>query len=324
MNKLIVGIIAGLAVGAGATWVAMDRAEGGAPVKTEAPAENPKEKENPLHLNAAKRAAAGITLAKPTTTTVAPEVSAFGRVLDATPFVTLMAELEAAKTALGASQKAAERAKELFAAGVNASAQSVETAEAAAARDRVAVVSARARLIAGWGRNLADADPKKIAAGLETGASLVRLDLLPGDLPAGNLKKASVGLVGGGERFDAEILGAAATADPQLQGASFFAVVNGRALPTGAALRATLAGPGEPASALVVPRSAVVYHQGSAWVFVLDEEDTFERRIVTVGRNLGDNVVITSGVDDGHQIVVTGAGQLLSAELQAGGAPEEK
>ena len=326
MNKLAVGIIAGLIVGAGATWVALHHSGDAEPAKAEAVAaagEKPKEKENPLHLNAAKRAAAGIVLAKPAATTIAPEVNAFGRVLDPAPFVALVAELESAKTSLLASQKAAERAKELFKAGGNASAQSVELAEAAATRDRVAVLSARSRLLAGWGRSLADTGAEKIIAGLEAGAALVRLDLLPGDVPAVDLKKASIGLLGGTEVIEAEILGAAPVADPQLQGASFFAFVGGRALPSGAALRATLAGPGEAAGALVVPRSAVVYHQGSAWVFVLGEEDTFERKLVTPGRSVGDGVVIAGGVDAGDQLVTTGAAQLLSAELQAGGAPSE-
>ena len=44
-------------------------------------------------------------------------MQAFGRVLDATPFVALVAELETARTALAATQQAAVRAKELFNAG---------------------------------------------------------------------------------------------------------------------------------------------------------------------------------------------------------------
>ena len=88
-------------------------------------------------------------------------------------------------------------------------------------------------------------------------------------------------------------------------------------------MRATLAGPGEPQSALTVPRSALLYHEGSTWLYVLEEEDNFERKLVTLGRGVGEGVVITSGLDDSHQVVTAGAQQLLSAELQAGGAPSE-
>ncbi len=323
MNKAVVGLIAGLAVGAGATWFAL-HGGGAAPAKVEAPAGKPKEKPNPLQLNAAKRTAAGITLAKPSSAALPPEVTAFGRVLDLAAFVALAGELEVARTSLVASEKAAGRIRELFSAGANASAQSVEAAEAAAARDRVAVASARARLVAGWGRKLADTDLKTVASGLENGAALVRIDVLSGDAPAAELKKASVGLFGGGEMMDVEILGVAPSADPQLQGVSLLGLVARHTLPVGAALRVTLTGAGDAAAVLVVPRSGVVYHQGSAWVFVLGEEDTFERKVVTLGRSVGDTVAIASGLEDRDLIVTAGAGQLLSAELQAGGAPEEK
>lgn len=324
MKKVVFGIIAGLALGAGATWVALPRAATAEPAKAEAAAPAEKPKENPLHLNAAKRAATGVTLAKPTSATLAPEVNAFGRVLDPSPLIALVAEFETAQAALVASEKDAARVQQLFDAGTNASAQVLEAAAATAARDRAAVASARARLIAGWGRRLAGATAlKSIVTEFESGAALVRIDVLPGDLPAADLKKAAVGLVGGTEMVDADILGAAPVADSQLQGASFLAFVRGRTLPIGATLRATLAGPGAPEKTLVVPRSAVVYYQGSAWIYVLGEEDTFERKIVTLGRTAGDGVVIASGVEEGDQVVTTGAAQLLSAELQAGGAAGE-
>lgn len=323
MKKVLLGIIAGLAVGVVGTRLLLHPAADAAKAEAAAaPAEKPKE--NPLHLNAAKREKTGVTLAKPASSTLAPEVTAFGRVIDTAPFAALVAELETARAAFSASEKDAARVKKLFEAGGNASAQALEAAEAAAARDHAAVSSARARLIAGWGRKLADdADLGLLVDALEKGGALARIDMLPGDVPAAELKKISIGLIGGGEMFDAEILGPALVADPQLQGASFLVSVKEHTLPVGAALRATLAGPGETAGALVVPRTAVVYHQGSAWVFVLGEEDTFERKIVTVGRTVGEGVVIASGLEENEQVAVTGAGQLLSAELQAGGAPEE-
>ncbi len=324
MKKVLLGIIAGLALGAVASWLVLRHA-GAEPAKAEvaaAPAEKPKD--NPLHVPPAKRAAAGITLAKPASATLSPEVAAYGRVLDIAPLVTLVAELETARAAAAASEKDAARVKKLFEADANASAQAYEAAEATAVRDRAAVASARARLLAGWGPKLADAAGSSLSVEeLEKGATLARIDLLPGDVPAADLKKINLGLLGGTELVEADVLGASPVADPQLQGASFLAIVHGHSLPAGAALRATLPGPGEAEKVLTLPRTAVVYHQGSAWIYVLGEEDTFERKIVTLGRTVGDNVVIATGVEEGDQVAVTGAGQLLSAELQVGGAPDE-
>ncbi len=325
MKKIVLGIVIGLGLGALGMWT-VQHEHGGAEVgKADAaakPAEKPKE--NPLHLPPDRRTAAGITLAKPVEKTVQAEVPAFGRVLDPSLLVAGLAEVEAARTALATSEKELQRVQKLFAAGGNASAQAVELAEAAVARDRTAQTAAKSRLLAGWGREIAaSSDLRTVTTALETGRSLLRLDVLPGETPADQLKVAQFGLAGTGESFEAEVIGVAPTADPQLQGLSFLALSRGRILPAGAALRATLAGSGEPQKMLTVPRSAIVYHQGSAWIYVLGEEDTFERKLVTPGRALGDAVTLAGGVDDDEQVVVTGAQQLLAAELQAGGAPEE-
>ena len=323
MKKIVLGIVIGLGLGALGMWTMQHGgAEAGKGDAAAKPAEKPKE--NPLHLPPDKRTAAGITLAKPVEKTVQPEVPAFGRVLDPSPLVAGLAEVESARTALATSEKELQRVQKLFAAGGNASAQAVDLAEAAVARDRTALAATKARLLAGWGREIAaSSDLRTVTAALETGRSLLRLDVLPGETPAEQLKVARVGLAGTGESFEAEVIGVAPTADPQLQGIGFLAVSRGRTLPAGAALRATLPGSGEPQKMLTVPRSAIVYHQGSAWIYVLGEEDTFERKLVAPGRALGDAVTLAGGVDDDEQVVVTGAQQLLSAELQAGGAPEE-
>ncbi len=319
MNKTIIGVIVGLAIGAGATWLVLRHAPAASePAKAEAAAAE-KPKENPLHLPPAKREAAGIKLAKPTSASVAPEVAAYGRVLDPTPLVTLAAELATARAAVAATEKEAERAQKLFAAGGNASAQAVETANANLGRDRAAVASAQARLAANWGRGLA-AHLDTITQALAAGGTIARLDVLAGEKPAASPERAKVILAGSDEAFDGEILGPAPVADPQLQGPSYLVLLRDHPLPAGAALRATLPGVGEATTALVVPRNAVVYHEGSAWVFVLGEEDTFERKLVTPGRSLGDGLALTGGIEPDEQIVVAGAQQLLAAELQAGGA----
>jgi hypothetical protein len=325
MKKTLVGILIGVLVGASATWLVIHPRSRTETAKTEpvpAPAK-PAEKENPLHFPPAKRTAAGITLGTPVETSLTPESPAFGRVLDPSPLVTLIAELATARATGAASEKEGERVKKLFAAGGNASAQAVEMAEANVARDHAAVSSAQARLLATWGRAIAG-NLEAVGQALEDGGVLARLDVLPGDSVSSAPKTARVNLPGNSEAFDAEVLGAAPVADPQMQGAGFLVLLRGHPLPAGAALRGTLPGVGEAANVLVVPRGAIVYHQGSAWAFVLGEEETFERKLVSLGRSVGDDrVAVVQGLTAGEQIVVTGPQQLLAAELQAGGAPGE-
>jgi hypothetical protein len=324
MKKLFLGLVIGAAAGAFGMWWT-HRSAGAEPTKADEAAK-PAEaaKENPLHVPAAKRTALGITLAAPTKIALTPEAEAFGRVLDPTPYVALVAEQATATASLAASEKELARVQKLFAAGGNASAQAVETAEAAAARDRAAVASARIRLLATWGPKLAeDTDLDRWRDTLVKGAALVRLDLLPGTTVGEMPKTAHVSVVGTKEAFEAEILSPAPVADPQVQGASFLALVRAHSLPAGASLQAKLPGPGEATEGLTLPRAAVVYHQGSPWVYVLGEEDNFERKLVRLGESISDRIVITSGVTADEQVVTTGAQQLLSAELQAGGSGSE-
>jgi hypothetical protein len=230
-------------------------------------------------------------------------------------------ELEIARAASAASEKELDRLRKLFTAGANASAQAVEVAEANVARDRATVNVALAKLRATWGGDVAQ-KLDSLNEAFREGASLARLDLLPGETTAAAAKLARVSLAGGHENFEAEILGAAPVADAQGQGAGFLVLVRKQSLPAGAALRGTMPGAGQSGKVLVLPRGAVVYHQGSAWVFVFGEEDTFERKLVKLGPSIGeDSVAVEQGLDASEQVVATGAQQLLAAELQAGGAP---
>lgn len=323
--KTVLGLFFGLLLGAALTWFALrpHAAGGAAAASAEGAKPAEKEKENPLHFPSAKREAAGIALAAVGETTLTPEISAFGRVLDPTPLIQLVAELATARAAASASEKEKTRAEKLLSAGGNASAQVVETAQANAARDQLAVSSAQARLAVTWGRSVVQ-DLAAIEQALGEGASLARLDVLTGETVAAQPKTARINLVGTNEKLDAEVLGVSPVGDAQIGGTGFLVLVRGHALPVGAALRGTLPGVGDAAKVLVVPRSAVVYHQGSAWVFILGEEDIFERKLVSLGSSVDDeHVVVLQGLTAGEQIVVTGPQQMLAAELQAGGAVEE-
>src|SRR4051794_39723627 len=104
MNKPLLTLIVGLALGSGATWLVLHRSDAGAAAKADAvpAATKAEEKPNPLRLSAAKREQAGITLVKPAAQTLASEVQAFGRVLDPTTLATGVAEVETARAALDA------------------------------------------------------------------------------------------------------------------------------------------------------------------------------------------------------------------------------
>lgn len=90
----------------------------------------------------------------------------------------------------------------------------------------------------------------------------------------------------------------------------------------------------EPVQAVVIPRSAVLQDQQGNFVFVLDAENRAQRRVVTLGRSIADQVVVERGLDGGERVVTEGVQRVrpgqpvmpgpASAPLRApppGGAP---
>ena len=72
-----------------------------------------------------------------------------------------------------------------------------------------------------------------------------------------------------------------------------------------------------PITAVAVPRSALLYHQGRALVYVQLSGDRYQRREVTVLRRDGETWVLGGGVDADDRVVIEGALALLSEEFRA-------
>lgn len=83
-------------------------------------------------------------------------------------------------------------------------------------------------------------------------------------------------------------------------------------------------GDGAAASMLAVPRGAVQVVEGGPAVFVAveGEENTFARRGVKLGKELGEQVEIVEGLKEGEQVVVEGA-FILKAEMGKEGVGHE-
>src|ERR1022692_3525496 len=97
----------------------------------------------------------GIVVKSPAAFQMNPELKGYGRVLDPAPLAALMTELASAVAAYTASSSELARLKTLEGQG-NASARALQTAEAAASRDLLAIQSARERLAMSWGKAVAD------------------------------------------------------------------------------------------------------------------------------------------------------------------------
>jgi len=255
------------------------------------------------------------------------EAEGYGRVLDPAPLASVAAEMATARVALESSAKELERLKRL-AQDQNASTRAVETAEAAAIRDKISADAAHLKLVSAWGKDLAAQPdlPAFVTSLAALDAALVRVELPVGEV----LKEMPLGARlatadADADPIDAEFVGLAAATDPTSQGQAFlFRVKNNRArLTPGMAVVGFLKLRGEPSSGVLVPRSAVVRWAAKAWVFVQTGADTFVRREISLARPTATGWFVTTGVSATDRLVVEGAQALLSEEQKSQIQPVE-
>ena len=73
---------------------------------------------------------------------------------------------------------------------------------------------------------------------------------------------------------------------------------------------------GEQVTAMLIPKEAVLEHEGKKIVYVLLSGEEFERREVVVGDEMGNKIAVLSGLNKGERVVTQGAYQLKLQELR--------
>lgn len=327
MSKIFFGILAGLIVGASATWTFLkhhDAAE---------KKEEPKEASRVVHTNdqtflkldAKGQEHAGLRVAALEAATLKPEVKAYGRVLDPAPLVAAVSELASARLALEISMKDFDRLKVLHAQDQNVSTRVLDMAEAAAKRDQLLVQTAELKLVSAWGKPIVSQPdlPGFVHALATLEAALVRVDVPLGDALKAPPAAARLASVSAPELpMTAQLLGTAVSADPQTQGQGFLFLLKPSSFAPGSAVIAWLDAGGEAEKGVRVPRSALVRHQGEAFVYVQVGDELFERKEVALEHPIDGGWFVHEELKPEQKIVVTGAQQLLSEELKGQGGEE--
>jgi len=119
------------------------------------------------------------------------------------------------------------------------------------------------------------------------------------------------------QEFKGVVLDVGAIIDEQTRAAKvIFQLPNaGRALRLGMQANVRLDA-GEQVTAMMIPKEAVLEHEGKKIVYVLLSGEEFERREVTIGDELGSKVAVLSGLNKGERVVTQGAYQLKLQELK--------
>jgi hypothetical protein len=71
---------------------------------------------------------------------------------------------------------------------------------------------------------------------------------------------------------------------------------------------------------MLIPKEAVLEHEGKQIVYVLLSGEEFERREVVVGDEMGNKIAVLSGLNKGERVVTQGAYQLKLQELRPANA----
>jgi hypothetical protein len=245
------------------------------------------------------------------------EIMTFGRVLDAARLQAQVSERDAAAVSAQLSQQELGRLRQLE---DNTSERRMQTAEAEARRDQLALQSARSNLRLTWGDAIAERDdlPDLVQSLVSQAQSLVRLDLPVGEKLAGLPSAARIVPMGAETPVAGTVLGMAPTVLEQNQTMGLLILApQGDGLLPGAAVTGFLEMPGDPLNGVVIPRAAVVRYAGRSWVYVQIDAGKFARREVALENPLADGWLVSTGLGPGDRIVESGAQLLLSEETKA-------
>src|SRR3989442_5744380 len=149
-----------------------------------------------------------------------------------------MVELANARAALDASTKEFNRLKVLHAPDQNISTRALEGAEAALIRDRIALDAAQLKLVAAWGKAIATRPdlPAFVQSLASLDTALVRVDVPLGTALRAPPTGARIAAATAPELpVEAQFLGPAVTADPQMQGQGFLFLLGASSLRPAAA-----------------------------------------------------------------------------------------
>ena len=274
----------------------------------------------------------GISVAPLEAITAHEQVTAPAIILSAQELVSMrnnyvagLTRVEKAQANADVAQREYDRLRTLYQDNQNASQKDLQAAQGALRSDQADVQAAQQDLTleaAGarqsWGEVVAKwivDDPPPLDRVLGQQDFLVQVTLPRDELSAA---PQTISLeVPGSSQTQAKLISPLPRVDPRIQGmSSLYVARNHLGLAPGLNLVARLA-MGRVMRGVLVPRSAIVWWQGNAWVYRQTAPDRFVRRQVPTETPLENGLFVSTGLSAGDQIVIRGAQTLLSEEFRS-------
>jgi hypothetical protein len=299
-----------LALLPGLAHTSQDRGEDAPPPAAQYPA---------LALSDAQQRAAGIRIDHPVATLNAPQLEAYGLVIDPVALVTDIGRMESTQAAWHAAQADVARLAALYRDNLNASLKSLQLAQAQESETGAQARAAATTFALQWGPVAALGTQKRHA--LIDALSANRELLVRAGLPGQRLADA-VGpralLEIDGVNVAARVLGSLQRTDPQLQGAAWLLAVDRAPQGLGPGTHVRVLLERAPVKGLLVPALALLYDEKGAYVYRhvgrnKGGEHQYEAVAVRLLSTMGDGWLV-SGLNASDAIVVEGAGVLWSLQ----------
>jgi hypothetical protein len=289
-----------------------------------------------VKISPASQAASGIAVQPLAAASSEDFVEAYGSVVSIQPlletrgrYLVALGEVKARSAAAGAARADYRRMQALYADDRNVSEQALRTAEARYNAESAQLAAAQAAassleeaLRVSWGNAITQwvrGNDSRVLQRLLERRSHLLVVAFPFDLPAPSSSTVlSVAPVSARDRTrPARYVSAAPQSEGMLPGQTFFFLVDGADLRAGTRVVARIASGNGKQSGVSVPREAVVWHAGQAWVYQKRDEDSFVRQAVSATREAGRGWFNAEGIlKAGDEVVVSGAQLLLSEELK--------
>ncbi len=114
----------------------------------------------------------------------------------------------------------------------------------------------------------------------------------------------------------ARLVSVAPGVDPVSLGKRYFFKLEGHHIPYGAHITAWLSAPDKAVSGIFIPKSALIWHLGQAWVFIKTSANNFSRRAIPEYQTDSQGYFVRDVLKPGEEVVINGSQTLLSHQLK--------
>jgi len=258
-----------------------------------------------------------------------PEMAVFGSVLSPAPVIDLIRQIDTARATIKVSKEALERVEKLYSAGELVARKEVDGARAQQTLDRAVLRSLEDRLALEWGPWFSRKSPEErlaLADELLAGhLATIRLSVPRGG--ANGIKPVAVRLHAFGQdqsTIRGNVIFPALAVDAAFQATSFVTMIDTPESPlaVGLSLTGQLETAGKPREGVLIPKDAVVFYLGKAWVYQQAGDEDFERMEIPIDTPVAGGWFLSGDAEKPGKVVVKGVQAILSQET-LGPAEEE-